>query len=71
MAASVLLLVGDQPELLNKIIEKASSFEAGQNPGQIGPVIDPASQKKIIKYIDDAEASGSKILLDGRPWVCF
>eukprot|EP01138_Halocafeteria_seosinensis_P016488 gb/GECG01016819.1/.p1 GENE.gb/GECG01016819.1/~~gb/GECG01016819.1/.p1 ORF type:complete len:508 (+),score=56.06 gb/GECG01016819.1/:1-1524(+) len=68
MAASVLLVVGEQPELMNKLVEKAGSFTAGQQPGQIGPVIDPASYKKIKKYIDDAEASGSKILLDGRGW---
>lgn len=68
MAASVLLLMGKQEELLNNLIEKASKIEKGSNPGQMGPVIDENSYKKIISYIEGAEKDGSKILLDGRSW---
>jgi len=68
MAASVLLLVGDCEEVLSKLIEKASKLQPGCEKGQVGPVIDAASQQRILKYIDEAEAGGAKILLDGRPW---
>jgi acyl-CoA reductase-like NAD-dependent aldehyde dehydrogenase len=35
----------------------------------MGPVIDEASYRKIISYIEDAERQpGTKLLLDGRDW---
>lgn len=68
MAASVLLLDGEQDSLLNSLIEKATKIQPGSEPGQLGPVIDSNSYAKIISYIEDAEKSGSKILLDGRSW---
>lgn len=68
MAASVLLLIGEQQALLDKLIANASSIEAGSGPGQMGPVIDEASYKKILSYIEKAESNGAKILLDGRSW---
>jgi malonate-semialdehyde dehydrogenase (acetylating)/methylmalonate-semialdehyde dehydrogenase len=69
MAASVLLTVGEQPELIQAVVEKAKKMTAGQGAGQMGPVIDKASQTKILKYIDEAEAGGATILLDGRKWA--
>lgn len=79
MAASVLLLVaapGDhdhdhekQRKLLEMVVEKARALEKGTGPGQLGPVIDEASYDKIHSYIQQAEASGAKILLDGRTWA--
>mmetsp|Transcript_9263 Transcript_9263/g.16238 ORF Transcript_9263/g.16238 Transcript_9263/m.16238 type:complete len:492 (+) Transcript_9263:104-1579(+) len=69
MAASVLLTVGAQPKLLEQIIENAKRLTAGREAGQMGPVIDEASKKRIVSFIDEAEASGAKILLDGRPWT--
>lgn len=68
MAASVLLLIGPQQELLNQLVDKASKLQPGSEGGQVGPVIDEASYTKIISYIDDAEKTGVKILLDGRSW---
>mmetsp|Transcript_22183 Transcript_22183/g.61748 ORF Transcript_22183/g.61748 Transcript_22183/m.61748 type:complete len:323 (-) Transcript_22183:1275-2243(-) len=69
MAASVLLLVGgSQDALVDTLVEKASKLEPGNGPGQMGPVIDGASYKKIISYIEDAEKQGAKLLLDGRSW---
>lgn len=68
MAASVLLLVGEQQELLDKLVAKAAALEAGTGPGQLGPVIDEASYAKIIRYIELAEKDGAKVLLDGRGW---
>jgi acyl-CoA reductase-like NAD-dependent aldehyde dehydrogenase len=69
MAASVLLTVGEQPNLIKKVIEKASEFKAGQGVKQMGPVIDEYSRDKIIRYISESESSGAKILLDGRDWL--
>jgi acyl-CoA reductase-like NAD-dependent aldehyde dehydrogenase len=68
MAASVLLLVGQQDALVSKLVSNASSIEPGSGPGQMGPVIDKASYEKIISYIQQAENDGAKILLDGRSW---
>lgn len=70
MAASVLLLLGgeSQEALLNKVVELSSKIEPGNKAGQMGPVIDAASYKKIIGYIEDAEKNGAEILLDGRSW---
>ncbi len=69
MAASALITVGDQPELLEAVIAKAKTLEPGQNPGQMGPVIDTQAQQRIIGFIDEAEKGGAKILLDGRSWA--
>lgn len=69
MAASVLLTVGQQPDLIKAVVEKARKMVPGQAAGQMGPVIDKVSQTKILKYIDEAEAEGATILLDGRNWA--
>ena len=68
MAASCLLLVGEQGELLNTLVSKAAELKPGSGPGQVGPVIDAASHQKINSYIELAEKDGAKILLDGRCW---
>mmetsp|Transcript_43187 Transcript_43187/g.124842 ORF Transcript_43187/g.124842 Transcript_43187/m.124842 type:complete len:509 (+) Transcript_43187:202-1728(+) len=68
MAASVLMTIGKQEDLLQRLLDKAKRIEPGSGPGQMGPVIDKASYQKIISYIEDAEKSGAKILLDGRSW---
>ncbi|KAJ3330514.1 hypothetical protein HDU76_005482, partial [Blyttiomyces sp. JEL0837] len=69
MAASVLLTIGEQQALLDRIVERAAGILPGQVAGQMGPVIDRISLEKIVRYIDEAEAGGAKILLDGRRWV--
>ncbi|TPX30867.1 hypothetical protein SmJEL517_g05672 [Synchytrium microbalum] len=68
MAASVLLTLGPAQPLLDKIIEKSKAIQPGQTNGKLGPVIDKISQAKILKYINEAEAGGAKIVLDGRGW---
>jgi acyl-CoA reductase-like NAD-dependent aldehyde dehydrogenase len=68
MAASVLLLMGEQEALVSELVANAKRVEPGSGPGQLGPVIDVASYNKIISYIELAEKDGAKILLDGRPW---
>jgi malonate-semialdehyde dehydrogenase (acetylating)/methylmalonate-semialdehyde dehydrogenase len=68
MAASVLLLIGEQTELVDAIVKKAECILPGDGSREMGPVIDCASRDRIIAYIDEAEAGGAKILLDGRKW---
>ena len=69
MAASVLLLIGEQPALMDALVAKVVALEPGTGPGQLGPVIDAASYRKIESYIKDAEENcGAKVLVDGRKW---
>ncbi|CAI5746434.1 unnamed protein product [Peronospora destructor] len=68
MAASVLLLVGDCSALLDKIVEKSKELTRGIEAGQVGALIDDTSKTRVLKYINEAEAAGIKILVDGRPW---
>jgi malonate-semialdehyde dehydrogenase (acetylating)/methylmalonate-semialdehyde dehydrogenase len=68
MAASVLLLVGDNEELVSKIIKIAGSAKAGTGKADCGAIIDAYSRDRIVKYINEAEAGGAKVLLDGRGW---
>eukprot|EP01036_Dinobryon_divergens_P032058 gene32058-41575_t len=78
MAASVLILVDEEQQqgegnvldgLLAEILETASKLLPGQEGGQVGPLIDPVAKKRVLQYIDEAESSGCKILLDGRKWA--
>jgi methylmalonic acid semialdehyde dehydrogenase len=69
MAASVMLMIGEQPKCLERLCEKAAAMKAGHATGECGPVIDDIAVKRITKYIDEAEAAGVKILVDGRKWT--
>lgn len=66
MAASVLLVVGENEALINSVVERASLLKIGTSKGEMGPVIDPASKRKIVHYIEESEKGGASILLDGR-----
>lgn len=48
MAASALVLVGDNKDVLDKVCEKSRALQPGQDKGQVGPVIDAVSQKRIL-----------------------
>lgn len=70
MAASVLLVVGDNEELLDSVVANASALKPGREAGQVGPVIDELSKARIIDYIDKAvNKDGATLLLDGRSWA--
>jgi malonate-semialdehyde dehydrogenase (acetylating) / methylmalonate-semialdehyde dehydrogenase len=78
LAASVLLLVGDgSPEskvvledtLLAEVTLLASQLSAGQQGGEVGPLISEAAQQSVLECITEAQKAGAKILLDGRPWA--
>jgi len=69
MAASVLLVVGENPDLLQEIVAAAGALKSGQAAGQVGPLIDRIAKDRVLSYIDQAEAGGARILLDGRSWA--
>lgn len=69
MAASALITIGEQPDLIEAIRAKASKIQPGQSAGTMGPVIDEIALKRITGYIDEAEKDGCKIILDGREWT--
>jgi len=68
MAAATLLTIGEQPQLLAKVVQKASGLRAGQEKGCMGPVIDGVSEARIRALIESAERDGATVLLDGRGW---
>lgn len=63
MAASAMLGVGNVDHIIAKICDEARKVIPGQN---LGAVINKASQERIEQFIDEAEAAGAKILVDGR-----
>merc|ERR1712190_513212 len=56
MAASVMLMVGEQKACLDRLCERAAAIKPGQKAGEVGPVIDAAAVTRITKYINEAEA---------------
>lgn len=68
MAASVLLTIGQQKGLIEKIVEMSKEIRPGYKSGEMGPVIDRAALEKIERYIADAKELGAEILVDGRSW---
>uniref|UniRef100_A0A7S1CDT3 Aldehyde dehydrogenase domain-containing protein n=1 Tax=Bicosoecida sp. CB-2014 TaxID=1486930 RepID=A0A7S1CDT3_9STRA len=69
MAASALLVVGENPDLMDRIIARAGALKPGTESGCVGAIIDEVAKARILRYIDEAEASGAEILLDGRGWA--
>jgi malonate-semialdehyde dehydrogenase (acetylating)/methylmalonate-semialdehyde dehydrogenase len=63
MAASVMIAVQDVDHIIRRMCEHASAMVPGRD---IGPVISPEAKARIIRYIDEAEAAGAKVLVDGR-----
>ncbi|CAN0025276.1 unnamed protein product, partial [Ectocarpus sp. 6 AP-2014] len=69
MAASVLVLVGDTGDLLDRVIQKSKALEPGTEAGKVGPVISTASRDHIVARIGAAEADGGEVVVDGRGWA--
>ena len=63
MAASVLVAVGDIEHIIAEVCRQAEAVELGVN---LGAITNASSVERITGYIDRAEASGFKILVDGR-----
>lgn len=79
MAASALVIVDPETNsssscsngsiLIDKIVATAKALKQGQETGQVGPLIDTIAKERVLKYINQAEAGGATILLDGRLWL--
>ena len=63
MAASVMVAVGDVDQIIDAVVEHSKRIELGKD---LGAIINEASVERITRYINEAEAQGAKILVDGR-----
>ncbi len=63
MAASVLVAVGDVSKVMDAVVAKAKTLQAGKD---IGPIITKQAAERIRRYIDEAEKAGAKVVVDGR-----
>ena len=63
MAASVLLAVTETDHIIARLLEEARRLVPGST---LGPVISREAKARIERYIDEAEAAGAQVLLDGR-----
>jgi malonate-semialdehyde dehydrogenase (acetylating)/methylmalonate-semialdehyde dehydrogenase len=63
MAASVMIAVSDTEQVIQRMVEAARGMVPGRD---IGPVISAAAKERITRYIDEAEAAGATVLVDGR-----
>jgi len=63
MAASVLITVGNCNSLLDALKEEMAKATPGET---MGAIISRRAQERISGYIDRAERSGARLLLDGR-----
>ena len=63
MAASVMVGVANVDHIIKRMVEVAKAMVPGTD---VGPVITRESKERISRFIDEAEAAGAKILVDGR-----
>jgi malonate-semialdehyde dehydrogenase (acetylating) / methylmalonate-semialdehyde dehydrogenase len=63
MAASVMVAVSETDHIIARMVEVAKKMVPGKD---VGPVISPAALERITRYIDEAEAAGATVLVDGR-----
>ncbi len=63
MAASLMVAVGDVDALIDKICERAASMQLGSD---MGAIIDRPSLDRLRAAIDQADADGVKLRVDGR-----
>jgi malonate-semialdehyde dehydrogenase (acetylating)/methylmalonate-semialdehyde dehydrogenase len=63
MAASAMVAVGKVDHIIESLCKEAQKIKCGEN---LGSVISKEAMERITKYIDEAEAQGAKVILDGR-----
>jgi malonate-semialdehyde dehydrogenase (acetylating) / methylmalonate-semialdehyde dehydrogenase len=63
MAASVMVAVSKTDHIIERMCEVARAMVPGKD---VGPVISAAARERILAYINEAEAAGAKVLVDGR-----
>src|SRR5262252_3379485 len=66
MAASVMVAVSKTDHIIERMSEVARAMVPGKD---IGPVITAAAKERIVGYIDEAEARGAKVIVDGRKTI--
>jgi len=66
MAASVMVAVSDTEHVIARMTEVARTLVPGKD---VGPVISAAAKERIVRYIDEAEAAGATVVVDGRKAV--
>jgi malonate-semialdehyde dehydrogenase (acetylating)/methylmalonate-semialdehyde dehydrogenase len=73
MAISAVVAVGPAADaLVEKVREKTREIKVGpgDEPGvEMGPVVTAASRDRVRSYIDQGEADGATVVLDGRELV--
>lgn len=63
MAASAMVAVGKVDHIIQQICAEAQKIVPGDN---LGAVISKAAKERIERYINEAEAAGARVLVDGR-----
>ena len=66
MAASVMVAVSETDHIIARMADVARTMVPGKD---VGPVISAAAKERIIRYIDEAEAAGAIVVVDGRKTV--
>ncbi len=70
MALPVVVAVGEAHDpLIEKVKERALGLKVGRGSdpqNELGPVISSKSRERILSWINDAEAKGANVVLDGR-----
>jgi malonate-semialdehyde dehydrogenase (acetylating) / methylmalonate-semialdehyde dehydrogenase len=63
MAASVMVAVSKTDHIIERMVSIAKKMVPGKD---VGPVISAEAKARITRYIDEAEAAGATVLVDGR-----
>ena len=63
MAASVMVAVGQVDHIIEAIAQQARAVKLGHD---LGPVTTQDARERIVGYIDQAQAQGATVLVDGR-----
>ncbi|GAC1516246.1 MAG: CoA-acylating methylmalonate-semialdehyde dehydrogenase [Gemmatimonadaceae bacterium] len=66
MAASVMVAVSATDHIVARMAEVARAMVPGKD---VGPVISATAKERILHYIDEAEAAGATVVVDGRKAV--
>jgi malonate-semialdehyde dehydrogenase (acetylating)/methylmalonate-semialdehyde dehydrogenase len=66
MAAAVMVGVDKVDHIVKRMVDEAKKIVAGDT---LGSVISKEAKDRIEKYIDEAEAAGAKVLVDGRKTI--
>ena len=63
MASSLMVAVGPTQRIIDAMVATAKKIKLGED---MGAVISIAAKARILRYIDEAELAGAKVLVDGR-----